>query len=276
MNCFKGNGFSFELNKRTYVMGILNVTPDSFFDGGLYNSVERAVERAIQIEKEGADIIDIGAQSTKPDCKSVSPEDELEIIKEFLIPVVNAVGIPVSVDTFYPNVAEYSLKNGAKIINDVSGSLNGEMAELIKKYNAGWIIMHNPSSADEPLDYSKQGGAVNAVNEFFEKAEETVKKYEIPLESICLDAGIGFGKTYEDNILLIKNTDKFKTQSRAILTALSCKRVTSTNTGAAREERLFPTIAANTIAISGKTDFIRVHHIRQAVLAAKMADEIIR
>lgn len=276
MYYFKGKGFSFELNKRTYIMGILNITPDSFFDKGRYNCVEKAVSHAICMENDGADIIDIGAQSTRPDCELLSEYEELAKIKEFLIPVLNAVNVPVSVDTFYPKVARYCLENGAKIINDVSGRLNPEIAEIVKEYDAGWIVMHNPSSASEISDYSGFGTVVDAVNAFFEKAENTAKNFGIPPERLCFDMGIGFGKSHKDNIELIKNINKLKRDDRALLTALSCKRVTNIGTGAQGDDRVFPTIAADTLAISGKTDFIRVHHVRQAVLSAKMADEIVR
>ena len=276
MYFFKGGGFSFEINKRTYIMGILNVTPDSFFDGGKYNSPEKAVKRAVEMELEGADIIDIGAQSTRPGSVTLGFEEELRLVKRFLIPVAKAVSIPVSIDTFYPEVAEYCLENGAKIINDVSGTLNPEMAKTVKRHNSGWIIVHNPSNASDICDYSGYDGVVNAVNSFFEMAEKAAKDFDIKSESVCLDMGIGFGKSHSDNIQLIKNINLLKREDRALLTALSCKRVTGENTGAQGEDRLFPTIAANTLAIAGKTDFIRVHHVKQAVLAAKITDEAIR
>ena len=273
---FKGNGFSFKLGTRTYVMGILNVTPDSFFDGGKYNTPEKAVERAVKMQADGADIIDLGAQSTRPGSVTLSETEELRIIKQFLVPVVNSVSVPVSVDTFYPSVAEYCLENGARIINDVSGTLNPEIAKAVKKHNAGWVIMHNPSNASDIYDYSDLGGVLNAVNAFFESAENTAKEFGIEPQNICFDMGIGFGKSHGDNIELLKNINKLKKENRALLTALSCKRVTAQNTGAEGEDRLFPSLAANTLAIAGKTDFIRVHHVKEAVLAAKMTDEITR
>ena len=276
MYYFKGNGFSFELGTRTYVMGILNVTPDSFFDGGKYNIPEKAVERAVKMQADGADIIDLGAQSTRPGSVTLSETEELRIIKQFLLPVVNAVSVPVSVDTFYPGVAEYCLENGARIINDVSGTLNPEIAKSVKKHNAGWVVMHNPSNASDIYDYSDLGGVLNAVNAFFESVENTANDFGIEPQNICFDMGIGFGKSHTDNIELLKNINKLKKENRALLTALSCKRVTAQNTGAECEDRLFPTLAANTLAIAGKTDFIRVHHVKEAVFAAKMADEITR
>ncbi len=274
---FKGNGFSFEINKRTYIMGILNVTPDSFFDGGQWNSPEKAVEHALKMQEDGADIIDIGAQSTGPGSTLLSEDEELEIIKKYIPAVTSAVNVPVSVDTFYPRVAEYCLENGAKIINDVSSKMDREMALVVKKHNAGWIVMHTGNaSASQEADYSKCGGVVNDVLAFFDKAEEIAAEYSISRENICFDMGFGFGKSHFDNLELLRNIDKLKSPERALLTALSCKRLVKNETGADGYDRVFGTLAADTLAIAGGTDFIRVHHVKEACLAAKMTDAVVR
>ena len=274
---FKGNGFSFEINKRTYIMGILNVTPDSFFDGGQWNSPEKAVEHALKMQEDGADIIDIGAQSTRPGSTLLSEDEELEIIKKYIPAVTSAVNVPVSVDTFYPKVAEYCLENGAKIINDVSSKMDREMAFVVKKHNAGWIVMHTGNaSASQEADYSKCGGVVNDVLAFFDKAEKIAAEYSISRENICFDMGFGFGKSHFDNLELLRNIDKLKSPERALLTALSCKRLVKNETGADGYDRVFGTIAADTLAIAGGTDFIRVHHVKEACLAAKMTDAVVR
>lgn len=274
---FKGNGFSFEINKRTYIMGILNVTPDSFFDGGQWNSPEKAVEHALKMQEDGADIIDIGAQSTRPGSTLLSEDEELEIIKKYIPAVTSAVNVPVSVDTFYPRVAEYCLENGAKIINDVSSKMDRKMALVVKKHNAGWIVMHTGNaSASQEADYSKCGGVVNDVLAFFDKAEKIAAEYYISRENICFDMGFGFGKSHFDNLELLRNIDKLKYPERALLTALSCKRLVKNETGADGYDRVFGTLAADTLAIAGGTDFIRVHHVKEACLAAKMTDAVVR
>ena len=274
---FKGNGFSFEINKRTYIMGILNVTPDSFFDGGQWNSPEKAVEHALKMQEDGADIIDIGAQSTRPGSVLLSEQEELEIIKKYIPAVTSAVNVPVSVDTFYPRVAKYCLENGAKIINDVSSKMDREMALVVKKHNAGWIVMHTGNaSASQEADYSKCGGVVNDVLAFFDKAEKIAAEYSISRENICFDMGFGFGKSHFDNLELLRNIDKLKSPERALLTALSCKRLVKNETGADGYDRVFGTLAADTLAIAGGTDFIRVHHVKEACLAAKMTDAVVR
>ncbi len=274
---FKGNGFSFEINKRTYIMGILNVTPDSFFDGGQWNSPEKAVEHALKMQEDGADIIDIGAQSTRPGSVLLSEEEELEIIKKYIPDVTSAVNVPVSVDTFYPRVAEYCLENGAKIINDVSSKMDRGMALVVKKHNAGWIVMHTGNaSASQEADYSKCGGVVNDVLAFFDKAEKIAAEYSISRENICFDMGFGFGKSHFDNLELLRNINRLKSPERALLTALSCKRLVKNETGADGYDRVFGTLAADTLAIAGGTDFIRVHHVKEACLAAKMTDAVVR
>ena len=277
MFSFKGSGFDFALNTRTYIMGILNITPNSFFDGGRYNSLESAIKHCLEMQQQGADIIDIGANSTNPKAKVLTEDEEFEIIKALLPVIVKNCLKPVSVDTFYPKVARFALENGVNIINDVSGRLNPQTASLVKEYNAGYIVMHNPAfSSLQITDYTEQGGVVNAVNAFFDSMEEKLNSCGIKTENICFDMGIGFSKSHGDNIELVRNIKALKKENRALLTALSCKRMTGENTAAQGEDRLFPTIAADTLAIAGGTDFIRVHHVKEAVSAAKMTDEITR
>ena len=277
MSYFKADGFSFELGRRTYIMGILNITDNSFYDGGKYNELPWAVGHARRLESEGADIIDVGANSTKPGITVLTENEELEKIKAFLPEIIKAVSVPVSVDTFYPSVAEYALENGAGIINDVSGKINPDMLALAKRYSAGLVLMHNPLfSSSAECDYSNQGGVTGSVGAFFDKALETAKEHGIDTEQLMLDVGIGFSKSYEDSIEIMKNLSALKREGTALLCALSMKRMTSQNTGAEGDGRLYSTVAADTLAISAGADFLRVHHVKEAVIAAKMADEIVR
>lgn len=277
MYFFKGKNFAFPLNERTYVMGILNVTPDSFFDGGEWNSPQKAVSHAFEMQKDGADIIDVGAQSTRPGSMLLTENEELEIIRQYIDLLCDSVSVPVSVDTFYPSVADYCLSHGASIINDVSGVINPDMANVISRHKAGWIVVHTgQKSADETADFSNVGGVTNGVIKFFDKAEKEALSYGIKKENLCFDMGIGFGKSYDDNLELVRNINKLKTPERALLTALSCKRIVNQTTGADGYDRVFGTIAADVMSIAGGTDFIRVHHVKEAVLSAKMADKLVR
>ena len=272
---FSGNNFKFELGKKTYIMGILNVTNDSFYDGGKYNSPEKAVARAKEMLDEGADIIDIGAHSTRPNHTVLTENDELEIIKNYLPLVYNETNAVISVDTFYPAVAEYAFQNGASIINDVSGKFNKEMANLVLKYNCGWVIMHTGGGDSVTVPEYTTTVTDDVVN-FFAKMLKKCVDYGINKNQLCFDMGIGFGKKHEQNIELIKNIDKLKQKDIALLTALSMKRVVKNTTNVEGDDLLYGTISANILAINGGTDIIRVHNVKENVLAAKMADAVVR
>ena len=273
---FRGKGFDFELGKKTYIMGILNVTPDSFFDGGLYNDPQSASDRAVKMLQEGADIIDIGAQSTRPGHKLLSQNEELEIIKSYLPLIYEKTGAVISVDTFYPEVAAYAALNGAAVVNDVSGIFNPQMAQTVRKYGMGWVITHTGGgNSDTVREYS--GGVTADIIDFFESSLEKCGEYGISRENIALDIGIGFGKTYEQNIEALKNLNVIsQSVNCAVLTALSAKRMVAEATGVEGYDRVYGTVAANTAAVAGGTDILRVHHIKENALAAKMADALYR
>ncbi len=272
---FSGKNFSFELGQKTYIMGILNVTSDSFADGGKYNSPEKAKEHVREMLLQGANIIDIGAQSTGPNSKLLSAKEELNILKNYLPFLANEFECIFSVDTFYPEVADYALKNGASIVNDVSGTFNSEMAKLVREYDCGWIITHTGGGTAKIIPQY----TINITDDIIYFFDETLKKcteFKIPHNRIMLDIGIGFGKTYEHNLEAIRNIKSIKRDNVALLTALSLKRVVGTATNSEDEDRVYGTISANALAIAGGTDFIRVHNVKEAVLGAKMADAIVR
>ncbi len=271
---FKAKDIEFNLGTKTYIMGILNVTDDSFFDGGKYNSPKKALEHTKEMILDGADIIDIGAQSTRPGHKEISADDELEIIKKYLPFLYNETKAVISVDTFYPTVAEYALQNGAAIINDVSGVFSDEMAQVVKKYNAGWIIMHTGGgSADFVPEY--KNGVTEDVKVFFEYIKKQCEEFEIPSQQIMLDVGIGFGKTTEQSIEILKNLKTLK-YDNALLVALSSKRLIGETTKSDGYDRVYGTISANVLSAMNGADFVRVHNVKENSLALKMADAIIR
>lgn len=272
---FSGNNFRFELGKRTYIMGILNVTCDSFYDGGKYNTPDKAVTRVKEMLCEGADIIDIGAHSTRPGHTVLTENEELKIIKNYLPLIYNETKALISVDTFYPAVAEYALQNGASIINDVSGDFNEKIAELVVKYNCGWVIMHT-GGGDAVTVPEYTTSVTDDVVEFFDNTLKKCNDYGINKNQLCFDMGIGFGKNHGQNIELIKNIEKLKRNDVALLTALSMKRVVKNSTNSQGEDLLYGTISANSLAIAGGTDIIRVHNVKENLLAAKMADAVVR
>lgn len=254
-------------------MGILNVTPDSFYDGGRYNSCEKALAQAQKMVQDGADIIDIGANSTRPDAEILSEDEELQIIREYVPLLTEKVNTVFSVDTFYPAVAEYALNNGVSIINDVSGVFNEKMVETVNKHKCGYVLMYNGRTAENNSD--KISVTDKAVS-FFEQMLEKCKEYGIPPEYIMLDSGIGFSGSFDEDIELIKNISELKNKSCAYLTALSNKRVIKNSSEANGEDRVYGTLAANVLAAAGGADFVRVHNVKENRLALNTADRIIR
>lgn len=265
MNHFTAKTHSFPLT-RTYIMGILNVTPDSFSDGGRYLDPEKALARALEMERQGADIIDIGGQSTRPGFETIPPDEEWERIRPVLEAVANKTSAAISVDTFYPEVAEKALKAGAHIINDVSG-FGDAMLQAVSASDCGCVIMH-PRGAE-------RGDILREVRDFFEERLARAANLGIDPDRLCFDPGIGFGKTHEDNLRLIANVDKTKLPGVAYLMAASRKRVTGIPCGSPPfEERLPATLAAHTAAVLGGADILRVHDVPEALQAARMADAL--
>ncbi len=266
--------FSFHLSK-TLIMGILNVTPDSFSDGGENFLPENALEKARQMENDGADIIDIGAVSTAPKSTPVSEEEEIARLGSVLPLVTSAVGIPVSVDTVSPAVAEFALSHGAVIVNDESGFFNEKTAGIVKKYNAGWVFMHTGGcSSKETAVYPN--GVVCDVLSFFKEMKEKALSFGISENSLCFDYGIGFGKSRKDDISLLKNTDAFG-EYKPLLVGVSRKRVIGEITGRENpKDRVFGTVAANTLAVYGGAGILRVHDVKAAADTVKICNALKR
>lgn len=263
---FQAGEFSLPLD-RTYVMGILNVTPDSFSDGGKYLDPAAALERALEMKAEGADLIDVGGQSTRPRYTAISPEEEWERIRDVLPALVKKTGLPISVDTFYPWVAQRALEAGASILNDVTG-FGPEMLAVAAGSRCGCVVM----------DPGTTGGDICArVRGFFLDRLEASQRAGIARERLCFDPGVGFGKTVEENLDLIAHVERTKVEGCAFLMAASRKRVTGAFCGNPPfEERLPATLAAHTASILGGADLVRVHDVKEAVQAARMADALKR
>ncbi len=239
-------------------MGIVNITPDSFSDGGQFFNSDSAVKHALQLIADGADIIDLGAQSTRPGYDEISPEEEWKRLESVLTSLRKETEKPISVDTYYPSVAEKAIEAGADIINDVGGRCSKETARLINSSGAGWIVMHNGA------------GGVKEVKEFFNKNITICNKNQL-----CFDMGIGFGKTYEENLELLANVKKYKIDGVPLLLGTSRKRVIGAASGEKKpEKRTLGNIAADTAAILGGVDIIRLHDVKNEIKGIRTADEI--
>ncbi len=245
-------------------MGIINVTPDSFSDGGQNLLSQNALNTALEMEKNGADILDIGGQSTRPGHTPITANEEWQRLSGPLSLILKSVNIPVSVDTFYPEVAQKALKMGAHIINDVSGTVNPKMAAVVKKYGAGWVLMHSGEENTEDI--------VTTVNAKLTAMKNAAVKLGVPSEYICLDAGIGFGKTNDQSFNLIKHTAQVKVSGNAYLLGASRKRVVAAFMGddnIPANNRDEGTVTLHLMGVKGGADIIRVHNVPLAVSSLK-------
>lgn len=274
---FFSKSFCLELNKKTYVMGILNITPDSFYDGGRYFQPRTAAERAFEMEAEGADIIDMGAMSTRPGSEVLTPEQEIERLEPVLKILEGHLSVPVSIDTVYPKTADFCLSKGASIINDVSGTFQPDMAKVVKKHGAAWIFTHTNEGRPAGDEGHYEGGVLSSVSDFFKMIEKKAGEFGIKKGSICLDPGFGFSKNAAENIDLLKNLHELKMSGYALLSALSAKRFIGELMDEPKvDKRLMGTLAANIASVYEGADIVRVHDVREHVSAFKVIDALIR
>ena len=275
MKEFKGKNFCFPLSNRTFLMGILNITENSFSDTGKYADAKTAVAHALSMQGNGADIIDIGAQSTAPGREDVTAEEEIERLSKVLPELSKTLSVPISVDTFHTETALYALENGACIINDVSGVFNPEMAKIVAEHGCGWIITHGISSeVESPLTDME---LINSISSFFASVLASCQSFGIKKEQICFDVGIGFGKSREGDLTVLRELKRLVSSKCAMLVGASRKRFIEYASGeTVPEKRVFGTVAANTAAIAAGADILRVHDVAEALQGAKVADALFR
>ena len=264
----RGQFFSFD---RPVVMGIMNVTPDSFFDGGKYQGLAAVVEHCKNMVSDGADIIDIGAFSTRPSCERISDKEEIERI----IPALKAIrkefpNILISIDTFRQSVANQCIEEGADIINDISGGLfDNEMIPFIGKNHIPYILMHITGTLEGMHREEIISENVHEkVRQFFENQVNKLLKYGE--QQIILDPGIGFNKTIECNFGLLKDIDKYRIKNLPVLIGISHKSLIFKTLNITPQEALNGTTVLNTIALLNGADILRVHDVKEAVEAVKL------
>lgn len=261
---------------KTLVTGIINLSPDSFFQNGIEDEAF-AAETALQMQKDGADIIDVGAESTRPGSKPVSVKFETEKIKKFLKLFRKKSNIPVSVDTYKPEVARVALAEGADIINDIYALRykNKEMAKVVAKNNAAVVLMHmkkNPLTMQQNIRYNN---TLNTIFNFLSEQINFALDSGIKKESIIIDPGIGFGKTVADNLLIIKRLFEFKALNVPLLIGLSNKNFLGEIIGTKNlDERPAATIAANIISVINGADIVRVHDVKETRKVLKVLERI--
>ena len=265
---FKLRGRNFELGKKTLVMGILNVTPDSFSDGGFFYSLENAKRHAEKIVADGADIIDIGAESTRPNFTPITADAEISRLEK-IIPAIKKFGVPISIDTYKPEVTAVALELGAEIINDIHGLTDDEMINVAKNFNAPVIAMHNRKF---------EGNVIDDIKNFFRQTLQRCKNFGLKSQ-IIFDAGIGFNKTQEENLTVLRNLRELKNLDGAeipLLLGVSRKSVIGYATGLDVDDRDEATGAICVLAISQGVDIVRVHNVKMISKMSKMTDTLIK
>ncbi len=258
--------------EKTLIMGILNVTPDSFSDGGLYSTADAAIAHAKQMVSDGADILDIGGESSRPGSESLSEKEELARILPVVTRLVEEVSVPISIDTYKPLVAERCIKAGAHLINDITGLTNQKMRKIVAAHSVPVIIMHMRGTPKNMQQNPVYQDVLGEIKTFFQTQISLAQKAGI--HQIIVDPGIGFGKTLEHNLQILHHLDTFTTLGCPLLVGPSRKSFIGTITGLPVNERLEGTIAAMTVAIMNGANIVRVHDVKECKRAIQVVDAI--
>ncbi|MCX5693332.1 MAG: dihydropteroate synthase [Candidatus Omnitrophica bacterium] len=266
-----------KFGSRTYLMGILNVTPDSFSGDGVYQDIDKAVEIAERMVEDGADIIDIGGESTRPGSKPVTIEEEIKrtipVIKK-LSKRINAI---ISIDTAKSEVARFALENGASIVNDITGlGSDQKMIDVVREFGAKIVVMHIKGTPQTMQDNPEYGNLLQEIKGKLKTIIEKAVAGGIKKENIIIDPGIGFGKTLEHNLQILNRLFELKELGLPVLVGPSRKSFIGKLTGAEPDKRIFGTIASVAIAIKNGADIIRVHDVKEIKQAVLVSDAITR
>lgn len=258
----------FNTKENTYIMGILNVTPDSFSDGGKYHGIDAALKRAEEMKGEGAAILDIGGESTRPGYTRISEEEEMDRILPVIEAIKARIEIPISVDTYKSRVAEQAIRAGADMINDIWGlKADPKMADVIARYKKACCLMHNRSN----MEYQ------NFIQDVLSDLRETIqiaKNAGIAEDAIVLDPGVGFAKTYEQNLIAIRQVDSLKELGYPILLGTSRKSVIGLTLDLPSDQRLEGTLVTTVLAVQKGCGFVRVHDIKENYRAIQMTKHL--
>jgi dihydropteroate synthase len=272
------NNFSLNLSAKTCVMGILNITPDSFSDGGVHFSLSGAVESGLRMADDGADIIDIGGESTRPGSEPVSLDEELRRTLPVIESLASKVRVPISIDTYKAAVARRAIDAGASIVNDISGlRFDPEMPAVVSHYGVPVVIMHMKGSPKDMQQHPSYSALIPEILEFMSARIAFALRAGIAEDRIIIDPGIGFGKTFDHNLQILHNLERFASLGRPILVGPSRKAFIGEILGNAPvTDRLEGTAAAVAISIMNGANIVRVHEVKEIARVAKVADAIKR
>jgi dihydropteroate synthase len=273
---FRARQFEFRFPRPALVMGIVNVTPDSFSDGGKFLDADAAVAHALELVAQGAEILDIGGESTRPNARPVSEKEEFRRV----IPVIETLAaktkVALSIDTMKSAVARAALAAGASIVNDVAANRRDDaMWEVVSEFHAGYICMHAQGSPQTMQKNPTYKNVVREVGRFFEERLEKLNAAGIAADQIVFDPGIGFGKTLEHNLQLLANLRSFTKLRRPLLLGVSRKSFIEKLSGAKLNERLPASLACATLAVASGVQIIRVHDVTETVRSVRMAEAVL-
>lgn len=268
--------FSFDFSKKTYVMGILNVTPDSFSDGGAYFNCADAVEQGLQMVEDGADIIDLGGESTRPDSNPVTVKEELKRIIPVIEALAGKVRVPISIDTYKAEVARQALKSGASMVNDVSGlRADSGMAKVVAEYGVPVVIMHMKGSPKDMQVNPVYEALIPEIIDYLRISIRLALKFGVREDMIIIDPGIGFGKTMEHNLEILGNLEDFTCLQKPVLIGASRKAFIGKLLGDAGPlKRINGTAAAVAVSVMKGANMVRVHDVSEMAGVVKVADAI--
>ncbi|MFH0879475.1 MAG: dihydropteroate synthase [Lentisphaerota bacterium] len=272
---WKCRGRDLELGPRTLIMGIVNVTPDSFSDGGRFFEREAAVDHARAMVEEGADILDLGGESTRPGAAEVTEAEEIRRVVSVVESLAGRVDCLLSVDTTKSGVARRALEAGAHIINDVSAlTADPDMAEVAAATGAGVVLMHRQGTPRTMQQNPVYGHVVTEVQTYLLQRMESLMQQGLPAERMALDPGIGFGKTLEHNLELLRNLDALSSLGRPLLIGVSRKSFLGKITGREVQDRLAATLAAQAFAVLKGAHILRVHDVKESCDMARILDTL--
>ena len=258
------------VGRETLLVGILNLTPDSFFDGGKFATGESAIAQACRLVEDGAAIVDVGGQSTRPGFEEISDEEEIARVVPVITALVPRLPVPISIDTYKPAVARAALQAGAHLINDIYGlQRNPEIATLAAEFSCPVVVMHN-----DPAFREARGDTIYKIKIFFDRSREIAAQAGLAENLIVLDPGIGFGKTQEQNLEILSRLSELKLLGFPLWLGASRKSVIGNVLALPPDERLEGTLATTALAVWQGVEFIRVHDVRANARAAKMAAAI--
>jgi len=272
---WRGTGFAFDFPRPALVMGILNATPDSFSDGGQFNALDNALERVQQMIREGADLIDIGGESTRPNAELVSESEEISRVVPIIERISGEISVPISIDTQKPTVAKAALQAGAKIVNDIAANrASREMWEIVAQHGAGYVAMHmqgTPQTMQEDPHYEN---VAKEVADYFEDRMECFRASGVADEQVALDVGIGFGKTLEHNLQLLGALRGYTKLRRPQLLGVSRKSLFGKLLGLEVDQRLAPSLAGAVWGALNGVQILRVHDVAPTVHALRTIEAI--